>query len=351
MQTRSISEDDAIDFVERMLVDYPVFAPMEFEAGFFRFDRVEDVRDVVWQYTTTTLPPKKVIFPQHDTLFRFSQENGKPTFEPVVDKTPRVILGVHPCDLAGIAMLDWAFSRDPVDEHYQARRNATILIGIDCHPDEHCFCTQVGTDAPEGHFDLFLTPIKNGFLVTVGTDTGQHFLETYAETREATPENMAEAGQYQKAKKSEITPQFQTDIFNLPLTFQHGVNSPVWSGMAKSCLSCGTCNLVCPTCFCFDVEDHMDIDGKGGVRQRTWDACHLTEFARVAGGHNFRAESNERLRHRFYRKYQYLMTLYGTPFCTGCGRCGRSCPVDINVVDTVNALVNDGQREGSSHGG
>ena len=37
------------------------------------------------------------------------------------------------------------------------------------------------------------------------------------------------------------------------------------------------------------------------------------------------------------------MPLYGDAFCTGCGRCGRACLVDINIVDTVNALVQSDQ--------
>ena len=107
--------------------------------------------------------------------------------------------------------------------------------------------------------------------------------------------------------------------------------------------------MVCPTCFCFDVEDRMDPDGRGGVRERVWDGCQLSEFARVAGGHNFRPDTTQRLRHRFYRKYLYLMTLYGTSFCTGCGRCGRACPVEINVVETINTLVSHGRKE-EAHG-
>lgn len=351
MQTRAISQRDMTDFVRRLLDDYLVMAPMEIEPGFYKFEVVEDPQDVVLNYVTTVLPPKKALFPPRQVLFQFQKDgdDGKPEFEPVITRVPQVILGVHPCDLAGIAMLDWAFSRDLKDEHYLAQRRATLLIGVDCHPDEHCFCTEVGTQGATDGFDLFLTPIEDGFLIRVGTEKGGQLLATYAITRDATPEDIARTGQFQKEKASLISRRFDAEIYTLPLTFQNGFGSRVWEETSAACLSCGSCNLVCPTCFCFDIEDVVDANGKSGVCQRIWDACQLSEFARVAGGHNFRAQPHQRLRHRFYRKYQYLMMQYGMPFCTGCGRCGRSCPVDINVVDTVNALVSEPRKEGRVH--
>ena len=351
MQTRAISQDGMTDFLKRLLADYQVMAPVEAEPGFLRFEVIEDAGDVVLDYVSTILPPKQAMFPQREALLQFKTggPDGKPAFEPVIDKTPQVLVGVHPCDLAGIAMLDWAFRRDNPDEHYLARRAATAIIGVDCHPDEHCFCTAVGTAAPKQDYDLFLTPIGDGYLVSVGTDKGSRLLADFAQTREAEPADLAAAGQWQADKQQKVSRKFDTEVYNLPLTFQSGVSSPIWEEVSDPCLSCGSCNLVCPTCFCFDVEDLMDVDGKGGVRERSWDACQLDEFARVAGEGNFRGETHQRLRHRFYRKYDYLMTLYGAPFCTGCGRCGRSCPVDINITDTINALVADGRKEGKVH--
>ena len=339
METRVIGQVELDSFLEGILADYRLIAPVEAEPGYYRFDEIEDVREVVTTYGTTVLPPKKAMFPPVDVLLTYrTAENGKPMFEPVVDTTPQVLFGVHPCDLAGIAMLDRVFEREHRDEHYLARRAASTVIGIDCQPDEHCFCSSVDTDEARGCYDLFLTPIDTGFLVDVGTERGSRLLDELAQTDRAAPEHLAQAGRWREKKRNAIQRSFDTPLYNLPLTFQHGVTSSVWEETAETCLSCGSCNLVCPTCFCFDVEDIPDLGG-GGVRQRTWDGCQLRDFAEVAGGHNFRPEEAQRLRHRFYRKYQYLMMLYGHAFCTGCGRCGRSCPVDINVVDTINALV------------
>lgn len=350
MQTRAaISQDGMAGLLKGLLAEYQVIAPVEVEPGFLRFETIEDAEDVVLDYVTTILPPKQAIFPQRQVLFQYKTDGEKPVFEAVIDRTPQVLVGVHPCDLAGISMLDQAFERDNKDEPYLAKREATTIIGVDCHPDEHCFCTTVGTTAPKEGYDLFLTPIEDGYMVSVGTEKGQKLLGTYAETREITPEDLATAGRWQTEKQEKISRKLDTEIYNLPLTFQHGVSSPTWEDVSEPCLSCGTCNLVCPTCFCFDVEDNVDLNGKGGTRERTWDGCQLTGFAKVAGGESFRPKTEQRLRHRFYRKYEYLMTLYGSAFCTGCGRCGRSCPVDINIVDTINTLIANGQKEGNVH--
>ena len=59
-------------------------------------------------------------------------------------------------------------------------------------------------------------------------------------------------------------------------------------------------------------------------------------FAEVAGGHNFRAESSDRQRHRIRRKFDYLQQRFDDTFCTGCGRCGRQCTTGIDIFDIVN---------------
>ena len=62
------------------------------------------------------------------------------------------------------------------------------------------------------------------------------------------------------------------------------------------------------------------------------------KFAEVAGGESFREERRQRQKHRFYRKFRYLMSEYGSPFCVGCGRCSRQCVAGINIIDIANQL-------------
>jgi ferredoxin len=75
----------------------------------------------------------------------------------------------------------------------------------------------------------------------------------------------------------------------------------------------------------------------------------LESFAEVASGENFREERPHRLRHRHFRKYAYLYTKFGRPFCCGCGRCVRQCLVHIDPVAIINDLIAE-SKGGASRG-
>ena len=117
--------------------------------------------------------------------------------------------------------------------------------------------------------------------------------------------------------------------------------------MGEKCLGCGACTLVCPTCYCFDVNDEVDFSLSAGKRWRVWDSCQFSQFASVAGGHDFRAERSAKQRHRFNRKYQYQAKDTGAVGCVGCGRCARACLVDIKPIDVLNKLYR--QKAAASH--
>ncbi|MCL4536589.1 MAG: 4Fe-4S dicluster domain-containing protein [Nitrospirae bacterium] len=111
--------------------------------------------------------------------------------------------------------------------------------------------------------------------------------------------------------------------------------------MEERCLACGNCTNVCPTCYCFDIIDEIELDMKTGRRYRRWDSCQLEPFAKVAGGENFRKERSARQRHRYYRKFRYPVSKFARFFCTGCGRCSRTCMAKINLKDVLSALLKE----------
>ena len=43
---------------------------------------------------------------------------------------------------------------------------------------------------------------------------------------------------------------------------------PRWDEVAKRCLACANCTMVCPTCFCSTVEDVNDLDLNWGYSDR-----------------------------------------------------------------------------------
>jgi ferredoxin len=101
--------------------------------------------------------------------------------------------------------------------------------------------------------------------------------------------------------------------------------------------------MVCPTCFCFDVKDKMNISLDGGERYREWDVCLLLEFAEVALGGNFRKSRDARLRQFMCHNLSYGVMQYNLMKCVGCGRCIKACPVHIDITEIAREL-----REGSS---
>ena len=111
---------------------------------------------------------------------------------------------------------------------------------------------------------------------------------------------------------------------------------PEWAELSESCLGCGACTFVCPTCQCYDIRD-FDT-GHGVQRFRCWDSCMYSDFTKMAGG-NPRLTQKERFRQRFMHKLVYYpANNEGIFSCVGCGRCLAKCPISMNIVKVIKTL-------------
>ncbi|MGB6068266.1 MAG: 4Fe-4S dicluster domain-containing protein [Desulfomonilaceae bacterium] len=348
MQAYVVSHEDWNMFLARLVEAGPVFGPRERpdQPGFHYFDRLDDPLDLTLDYVTTTIPPKKVFFPPIETLFSFT-ENGTLSLDRIRETTPFTLIGVHPCDLEALDELDAAYSYPPAETRWAANRNRATIIGVDCLPDEYCFCTSIGTSGSRKACDLFMTPIDDAYLIEVHTLAGHTLLEGTAKAP-AQARDIGEAERWRSQKVALTTTSFAAPIPDFAEILDRGGLTPVWEEVASRCYSCGSCNTTCPTCFCFNIHDEFDLSLASGVRKRSWDSCQLLEFALVAGGHNFRGERWQRVRHRWHRKFLYLYRRLGRPYCTGCGRCSRACTADINIVDVSNQLISYSHNGGSN---
>jgi sulfhydrogenase subunit beta (sulfur reductase) len=309
------------------------------------FEWVNDPSKVVFDYVRTVMPPKKAVWPTRDTVLEF--ELAKQQASPVLDETPFVLFGIHACDLMGINQLDWAMGErhGVADPHYLARRRAATIVGMDCMPDEYCFCTSVGSCETREGADLFLTPIGSGYFVEVLSEKGEQLLKQAPGLREGSVGEAAEAKAFMERKKQATTSKIKSEMAGLPDLLEPRYHTDVFESTAQRCYSCGTCTNVCPTCFCFDVDDEVDLLLAGGSRQRKYDSCQFQDFAVVAGGHNFRRERADRVRHRWFRKFVYLLREHGVPSCVGCGRCSTYCTAGISLVDVLNSVVEEARKE------
>ncbi len=327
---------DKLDLFASVLQQFgEVHAPVE-QNGKYAFRRLARWSDIRLDYKRTILPPKKYCLPAKDTLFQYREGEGYVACDPASER--RIILfGVHTCDIYGINILEQVFSGAYNDPYFQARRRNIAVIGIDCTPDEHCFCRSMRADFVERGFDLFFQDLGDRYQVLVGTALGDDMaLATGALFEPVTQEDLDEYKRRSTAKRQAF--QLHVEIRDLAEIFEMEYTSSLWSKIGDRCLSCGSCSLVCPTCYCFDVADEVELGARSGSRSRRWDSCLFLAHAQVAGGENFRRARASRLKFRYYHKQRGFVAEYGRPSCVGCGRCISTCPVKIDVTEVISQL-------------
>ncbi len=324
--------------VNALMADHRVVGPQA-KGPKFAFEPITDPAQLRLDYDTTILPPKKVFQPPEERLATFTRQ-GEPSVETVIEAVPTVLLGVHTCDLRAIQLLDQAFSEEYADAHYLERRKQTAIVSMEClEPcDEHSFCKSMGTLTGGEGYDLHLTDLGAAYAVDVATEKGEQLLANYATVSKATDAEMRRLNEVLGAKWPRFTYRLNFEAAELPAMLSTAYDHPLWDELGERCLACGSCTNVCPTCYCFNVFDEVNMALTEGERKRRWDSCQLDEFARVAGGENFREARKGRQRHRFMRKGKYITEKFGELGCVGCGRCIRACVADISIVDGFNTI-------------
>jgi formate hydrogenlyase subunit 6/NADH:ubiquinone oxidoreductase subunit I len=326
------------DLVRGLAEHYEVVGPVT-HGDTFVFGRVDDPSVLRLDYDTTILPPKKYFVPQSEELMRFRTHDGHVTSDHA-QAHPRVLFGLHPCDINALMLMDNVFLGEFEDPYYKARREQTLLVGVSCEPRPECFCNAWGTDEVHWGFDIFLTDLGDRYFVSVRSVKGADLLDRYVETAETTDRDTEDFQRKTKAFKAAF--EGALDTAQLPLLLDAKFDDPVWDELGDRCLSCGACSMVCPTCYCFDVKDRLTPDGQEGSRYRVWDSCQFSEFAEVAHGHNFRETRSSRVKYRYYHKQWGYLSKFERVLCVGCGRCERACKADINPRVVIEALQQGG---------
>jgi ferredoxin len=245
------------------------------------------------------------------------------------------------------------------DPYYTARREATAVFVMEPQRvAEGAFWSSFdsshlehGFDFFWHGFDLYWTRISPAaFFVQIGSPLGESLLLSSgargtierATSSEREAAKQARLRVWAEARKNRLG----YDWREVPKVLSRSWTSPLWRQRSSLCLGCGSCNLVCPTCYCFDIKDEVDDKLETGVRYREWDACMLESFARVAGGHNFREKARQRYRHRYFRKGKYIFDKLGELGCVGCGRCVKACTARIaNPLAVFNELWEASRHE------
>jgi ferredoxin len=315
-------------FVEGMMKTAPVYAPVAKKHQFV-FAPISSPKDVRLDYDVTILPPKKVIFPVCHDLVTFDPKGGASAIRP----EPRILFGVHFYDIKAIDMLDLLFRENNEDWNYLAQREHTTIVGSNIQKiSARAFWGSVGRGVqPRGH-DAFITKVSNGYVFDVLTAKGEKLLAC-GKFEPAADAQVAEARKVNDGVMDKCPERLSHGSHEIAAKVRAAFKSKLWDELSRTCFSCGTCNIVCPTCYCFDVQDNWNLDQVSGCRARTWDGCLLEDFAKVSLGggatENFRESRSQRYRHRLMRKATYLNDKLGGPACVGCGRCSAQCVPDI----------------------
>ncbi len=326
-----------------------VVAPVEEESGLTLFREIGDSDQAVLEPSgKCRWSPKEFLFPMSEPLYSFTVAG--PTvqiFDPKEFDHDQVLIGVRPCDAAGLARLDDIFMTRQVDPMYRQRRSRTTVISLACSAaDPECFCTAVG-GSPVGTAgsDLQLVRLDDGWLVRALGDRGTQLLGD-------DPQDWQPAGEGDLEAVAAIGRRVCDEITCSPVLrewseiLEGGFSQPIWDELAWSCMECSACAYVCPSCSCFDMSQHGDI--WGGEQSRTWDSCTFELFTRHASGHNPRGSRGHRYRQRVLHKFAFRDDEQQDFRCVGCGRCIAVCPAGMDIVEVVRRAV--GAIEGGHDG-
>lgn len=296
----------------------------------FVFGPLENAADLRLDYDVTMLPPTKYFFPQREQLVQYSTSGDGYELQQGWSDEGKIIVGIHPYDLVAIEQLDKIFIDAHQDEPYRRKRENSLLIGVNMqNVSQWSFAGSMGTAVTDSGFDLMLTDLGDRYALEIGSIEGSALVEG-AQTRAATLDEIDEVERIKETIVDKFEKEIEFSPEKLPaLLSENYDNMEIWEKYAEGCLSCGVCNVICPTCYCFnvDVVDYLTDDTGSTVRR--WDGCLLENFAAVAQGENFREERAERHRHRLMRKGRYIYERYGDIACVGCGRCAQHCPANV----------------------
>jgi ferredoxin len=348
MKARLLAGVDVLKIVDLLQQQgYEVIAPFAGRGRDTFFDTVTEANraDIQIHLPNPYYPPKRYVLPHIEQLLKVRRMDGGWRIEPTVAAPKRAIFGLRSCDVAGIWHLDrFYLGRDFRDSYYEARRQNLFLVNVVCTDPERdisddCFCVCADTGpAARDHFDLQLMDLGDGeFMAVAGTPAGEALFASPI-FRKGTAAHV----ERRHAILSEVRKRFKTTTswFSATVRYvsQGRILDKTWEEIGNRCLECGGCTYVCPACTCFTVSDRQ-VGPDEIERVRIWDACALSGFTRMAGGHNPRRAVHDRRNRRFFRKLaHYFIQRELSVACVGCGRCAVVCHGDIGMPSVVEMI-------------
>ena len=351
-----MAKTDLDAFVDALTeASYVVLAPIE-EGEATKFGVVDGERIRIPRLSTR--PLKELFFPQDESLLSFDC-SGTP--DTSIDMSgvlasagisPRVALGVRPCDARSLVLLDNVFASDDYrDPYYTLRREKTVIVTFACPlPGVACFCESTGGGPyDETGSDVFFMEVADSCLVKVISEKGKGLLQEVSPLlegssperscilHEADDEDIQAVMEAKAVREQSVNTGVPVEAAVAILGQVDVFGDSAWEEVHKKCLGCAVCTYLCPTCHCFDIGD--EVTGGSGERIRNWDSCMFPLFTLHASGHNPRPSRKERFRQRVMHKFNYFVENNDCMACVGCGRCVRNCPVNLDIRQVLAAFA------------
>jgi ferredoxin len=342
MKMLRIDKKDLFGFLDKLKNAYRLYGPARVGET-HNFVRVQDASEVDLSFQNSRLSPKSLFLPQSEAMFEYSLDNKRDDAhilrEVQKDYSPRAIIGIRPCDARALTLVDVNFNTPDVrDPWWVKARDCVTLVGLGCTvPCSTCFCTSVGGGPfDEQGLDVLLMEVGDAVLAKVVTKKGEQWIEASHGFEPADEGLVEKARRLELEAREKIVSEVDTSrLAEKDILALHGAD--FWETVQFSCINCGICTYLCPTCWCFDIQD--ETFGQTGYRIRNWDACMFPLFTLHASGHNPRGQKVDRVRQRFMHKLKYYVDTYRNGVaCVGCGRCVQHCPVNIDIREVIRLM-------------
>lgn len=341
MSDKIILKERMQDFLEALRKTREVLVPVK-EKEFYRLKPFTGEEKVDLQFQNTRLSPKGSVFAESERMFEYrlgKEQGAQIVHEPLGDYPPRVVVGIRPCDAKAFVLVNRNFDNPEFKDPWWVNRLASLtLVGLGCDkPCSTCFCTSVGCGPfNEEGLDVLLFDLGDDFLARATTEKGERLLKEAGVGQEADDDLQKKAAQLKEKSEKKIRSQVPIDRLK-DKKLNDLFDAPFWEDVAFACINCGTCTFLCPTCWCFDIQD--EVKKNQGDRIRNWDSCMFPLFTLHASGHNPRTKKAQRVRQRFMHKLKYYVDKYGDGVaCVGCGRCVNYCPVNIDIREVAKRM-------------
>jgi len=269
--------------------------------------------------------PTSAFFP-HSDIFFTAGSNSIQVQAPL--SKPLLIAGFTPSDLKSLRFTDRFFDDGLRDDIYFRLRKNAVIVAVS------------GYCLPDG---ALIPPAGGGCDLELVFDGSIWFIMSYSETGSKItaelPDNVPEEIVGPLPQETCFILNEDEELIKKAASILRNdlVPDSFWEEIGDKCILCTSCNLVCPTCTCFGVQDWRY--GEAVERSRMWDSCQLSGFMREASGHNPLGTEALRTRRRIHHKLAADPLQWGEISCFLCGRCDAACPTGIGILAVAREMV------------